>query len=215
MTSPNLPADLLEFLTAGKRLEYDPEDCDPGRVGLLAPEQLAFSCFPIYTDSAAMTDQGLNLDDPYRGEHGCYLVEGVNLVGTSDDYGECGLLMWFPLEGCYGTWDGDHSHISVFPPEHTWSVIATDPVTYLNAGWGDLVLEDPPLRPLTPWPRYRYSYRGGEGPFPYEENASRAAKLLPRGLDGLVDYPVVLPSDEPQPHHAPAVGRQNSGHLPE
>jgi hypothetical protein len=180
----NLPADLLEFLTAGKRLEYDPEDCDPGRVGLLAPDQLFLELFPYHTDSAAMTDDGLNIDDPYRGEDGCYLVEGVNLVGTSDDYGACGRLMWFPLEGCYGIWDGDHSHISVFPPEHTWSVIAADPVLYLNAGWGDLVLEHPPLRPLIPWPRYRYSYRGGEGPFPYEVNASAQLNDFLKDLTG-------------------------------
>ncbi len=184
MTSLNLPADLREFLTAGKRLEYDPERCDPGAVGLLAPDQLALQLFPYHTDSAAMTDEGLNVDDPYRAEDGCYLVEGVNLVATADDYGAVGRLMWFPLEGCYGIWDSDHWHLSVFPPEHTWSVIAADPVRYLNAGWGDLVQDDPPQRPLMPWRRYRYSFRGENAPYPYEENASAHQEEFLRDLTG-------------------------------
>jgi hypothetical protein len=196
MISLNLPTDLVEFLSAGKQLEYDPEDCDPGRVVLLAPDQLALELFPYHTDSAPMTDGGLNIDDPFRGENGCYLVDGVNLVGAADDYGDCGLLMWFPLEGCYGIWGSDHWHISVFPPDHTWSVIAADPVLYLDSGWGELVQEHPPSRPLIPWPRYRYSYsRKGDGPFPYEVNTSARQNDFLKDVTG--SWTIVWGHDDP------------------
>jgi hypothetical protein len=173
MYSLDLPEDLRAFLAAGKALEYDPADCDAGAIQLVPLDQLALQLFPMYTDSDAMTDANLNADDPHRGEDGYYLVEGVNLVQECDDYDPCGLLMWFPLERCYGIWDSSHWHISVFRPEHTWSRIAADPVLYVNAGWGDLIRDWPPLRPLIPWPKYRYSPQQGGGPFPYTPAANR------------------------------------------
>src|SRR5262245_45247994 len=121
MHALNLPDDLREFLAAGKQLEYDPGDCEPGAVRLRALHSTTLQLFPMYTDSDSRTTEKLNSDDPHRGENGYYLVEGVNLVGECDEYDPCGLLMWLPLENCYGIWDSDHWHISVFNPEHTWS----------------------------------------------------------------------------------------------
>ena len=121
----------------------------------------------MYTDSDSMTEANLNAADPHRGENGYYLVEGVNLVGECERYRPCGLLMWLPRERCYGIWDEDHWHMSVFRGDQTWSRIAADPAAYLDCGWGDLVRESPPLRPLLPWPKYRYSRQKGGGPFPY------------------------------------------------
>ena len=165
----DLPEDLAAFLAAEKQLEYDPKDCDAGAVTLLPLNKLALELFPMYTDSDSMTMADLNRDDPHRGEDGYYLVEGVNLIGSCAAYEPCGLLMWLPQEKCYGIWDSDHWHITAFSPEHTWSAIVTDPALYLNSGWGDLIHEWPPARPVIPWTKYRYSKQKGGGPFPYTQ----------------------------------------------
>jgi hypothetical protein len=162
-----LPENLKEFLAAGKQLDYDPGTCDAGVVKLLPLDKLVLELFPMYTDSDSMTTEGLNGDDPHGGENGYYLVEGVNLVSECAGYRPCGLLMWLPVESCYGIWDSDHWHISVFSPEHTWSRIVADPARYINSGWGALIQQQPPLRPLIPWPNHRYSKQKGGGPFPY------------------------------------------------
>jgi hypothetical protein len=163
----DLPENLREFLAAGKQLDYDPNEYDAGAIKLLPLDRLTLQMFPMYTDSADMTAENLNADDPRRGENGYYLVDGVNLVSECNDYEPSGLLMRLPRERCFGTWDSDHWHISVFRSDQGWSQIAADPATYLNSAWGDLVQESPPLRPLIPWPKYRYSPQMGSGPYPY------------------------------------------------
>jgi hypothetical protein len=164
-----LPEDLTQFLAAGKQFDLTPSTCEAGAIKLLPLDRLTLELFPMYTDSDAMTQEGLNDDDPHRDENGYYLVEGVNLVAACALYDPCGLLMWWPLEKSYGVWDSTHLHASVFGPEHTWSRIAMSPGAYINAGWGDLIQEWPPLRPLIPWSKYRYSPQKGYRPFPYTE----------------------------------------------
>lgn len=172
MFSLSLPDDLRAFLDAGKQLDCDLDSCDAGEFELLPVDKLVVELFPMYTDSHGMTELELNKDDPHLGENGYYLVEGVNLVGAcSGGYPHCGLLMWWPLEGRYGMWDGDHWHISVSPAEITWTEIVADPGLYIDSGWGDLIQESPPLRPLVPWHKYRYSEQKGSGPFPYSERS--------------------------------------------
>jgi hypothetical protein len=169
MLSLSLPDDLKTFLATGKQFDLNPSTCEAGAIKLLPLDKLALELFPMYADSDSMTTDGFNTDDPHRGENGYYLVEGVNLVAECSLYDPCGLLMWLPRENCYGIWDSDHWHISVFPPEHTWSRIAADPAEYIDSGWGELTQEWPPKRPLIPWPKYRYSEQRGGGPFPYTE----------------------------------------------
>jgi hypothetical protein len=46
----SLPDDFRAFLAAGRQLEYDPRQCECGRVTLLRPRQLRLRPFTILTD---------------------------------------------------------------------------------------------------------------------------------------------------------------------
>ncbi len=46
-----LPADLVEFLTAGKQLEYHPTACEAGAITLVPLSDLKLERFPVETGS--------------------------------------------------------------------------------------------------------------------------------------------------------------------
>jgi len=168
MASMNLPQDLIDFLAAGKQLEYDPDACEAGAIRLLPLEQLKLELFPMFIDSE-MGD--LYANNPHRGHNGYYLVLGVNLVAECVEYDPCGLLMWFPLEQRFGIWDAGHWYIVVFGPEQTWSEIVRSPARHINALWDSGFADAVPTTPLQPWSLHRYSPQlQGPSPFPYEES---------------------------------------------
>jgi hypothetical protein len=178
MADLNLPEDLIAFLRSCKQLEYDPTKCEAGAVTLLPLGQLKVELFP-------MDCQGSNLEeeDPHRGELGCYLVDGVNLVaGCTGGYNPVGLLLWLTREGRYGTWsDGDYPCIGVFGPLINWSRIAEAPAQHINAQWA-FVEDSAPASSLVPWPRYPYSAEQVYQPLPdlaewYEANWTRRGRF--------------------------------------
>lgn len=166
MTSLELPQDLVEFLRAGKQLEYDPATCEAGAITLLALDRLKVELFPMYTNTTEIP--GLPEGDPHQGEDGYYLVEGVNLVSGCADYDPCGLLMWLPIEKRYATWDMEHWYLGVFGPDCTWSRIVRAPAQHINAQWIGAFEDSAPAEPLKPWPIHRYSEQIGSGPFPLD-----------------------------------------------
>lgn len=73
-------------------------------------------------------------EDPNKDGPGCYLVEGIDLFHDSDGGDESeGLLIWLPLDRCYGAWAGSHNVIFTFDQSTTWKDIVEAPVRYLNA----------------------------------------------------------------------------------
>jgi hypothetical protein len=169
MPSLHLPADLVEFLAAGKQLVYDPEACEAGAIRLMSLERLTLELFPMYISSEM---DELYASDPHKEENGYYLVTGVNLVAACADYDPCGLLMWLPLERRYATWDHEHWYIGVFGPEQTWAEIVKAPAQHINAQWIGAFADSVPATALKPWPLHRYSkQRQGPSPFPFEECA--------------------------------------------
>ena len=162
MADLTLPADLVEFLRAGKQLEYDPATCEAGAVTLLPPDRLKVELFPMDCQSTEVEEQ-----DPHNGELGCYLVEGVNLVAAcTGGYEPAGLLLWLPREKRYATWDDSHCVIRVFGPEVDWSRIVEAPARHINAQWADPSEDAPPTSCLVPWPRYAYSAEQVYEPLP-------------------------------------------------
>ncbi len=152
MTSRDLPADLVRFLLSGHELRYDPSECEAGSVGLVPLDQLAIQLFPVDVQSSA-----IEVDDPHRGELGCYMVPAVNLTNRADGgYDPVGLLLWLPVERRFATWDSSHPFISVFDPEVTWTDIAGNPPRFINAQWEGAFDDSAPTRPLVPWPRHSY-----------------------------------------------------------
>ena len=155
MTDLNLRDDLVAFLRAGKQPEYDPATCDAGTITLLSLDQLKVEFFPMTSDSP---------EDPHAGDEGSYLVRAVSLVASCDDYDPVGLLLWLPLDGRYGLWDGEHGTLRVFGAEVTWSEIAGDLPKHLNAHWGPEGAA--PVSDLVPWGRHSYNPEQLSHPLP-------------------------------------------------
>ena len=107
MAPLDLPGDYLEFLATGRQLDFDPEESDTGWVKLLPLEKLHRELFPVYVCDEYR--EHIEIADPHRGENGYYLVDGVSLVGECEHYDPCGILMWLPVERCFGAWDQEHS----------------------------------------------------------------------------------------------------------
>jgi hypothetical protein len=150
-----LPADLVAFLTAGHRLEYDADQCEAGAVTLIPLADLKLERFPMETGGLAVFEQ-----DPHYPQRGSYLVAGVNLVSDcTGGYEAAGLLLWLPVERRYATWDNSHCTIRLFGPEVTWDRIAAAPVPHINAQWSGMDPESPPMEDLVPWPAHPYSER--------------------------------------------------------
>ncbi|MBW4621304.1 MAG: hypothetical protein KME17_18335 [Cyanosarcina radialis HA8281-LM2] len=143
-----LPVDLLEFISAGKQLEYDPDTCEAGMVKIRSFANLKYERFPVETSSSKSFKQ-----DPNYPNVNSYLVLGVNLVEScTNDYDPAGILIWLPIEKRYGVWDASHCTIIMFGIDITWKNIIATPSDYINAGW--FSTEDPELLEvfeLLPW----------------------------------------------------------------
>lgn len=146
MNDRNLPADLVEYLQQGAQPDYDPAQCEAGVVKLLPLEKLKVEYFPMSPDTP---------DDPHAGEYGSYLVIGVSLLAECEGYRPDGLLLWLPLDGRYGTWDGEHETLQVFDVDVNWSEISKDLPRYINSQWG--LDGSAPISGLVPWGRHPYN----------------------------------------------------------
>jgi hypothetical protein len=139
----HLPASTVEFLRAGKQLEYDASRCEAGAVGLKRLDQLTRGEVWIGTDSES---------DPHHDERGYYTLPAVSISGECADYSPEFILLWLPEERLFGTWDCDHWILTFFA-EATWEDIVSDPLPYLNSQWyvggGGGV-------PFEPWPKYEF-----------------------------------------------------------
>lgn len=147
----NLPKDLVDFLAAGKQLEYDPDACDAGVVKLVPLAKLKPQRFPVETSG-----DDFRKDDPNAPGVNSYLVLAVNLIAKcNDNYNPAGLLLWLPIERRYAAWDSDHCTIDMFEAKVTWDRIATDPIPYIEASCGGGP-EDSEMERLVPWLSHPY-----------------------------------------------------------
>jgi hypothetical protein len=155
MEDLNLPDDLQVFLREGKQPEYDLSKCRGGRVTLLPLDKLKCELFPTEPGSKR---------DPHTGKTGSYLVRGVNLVDTCENYEPAGLLMWLPLEKRYGTWDQTHATLYIFGPKVGWSGIIADFPRYFNAQWDPKA--SAPVTRLAAWVHHTYNDEQVSAPLP-------------------------------------------------
>ena len=126
MAKFQLPTDLADFLRARRELEYDFKACQAGQVVLL----------PVgaHVLGRVWVDPEHHRDDPHDGDSGLYEVPAVSLLQECQHYDPEFILLWMPEPGCYGSWDCDHYELWLFP-DASWSDIAANPLTYLNAQW--------------------------------------------------------------------------------
>lgn len=158
-----LPADLVAFLAAGRRLECHPPACEAGAVTLVPLADLKLERFPMETGGLAEFQH-----DPHYPKRGSHLVAGVNLTADcTGGYDGIGLL-WLPIERRYGTWDDSHCAIRTFGPDVTWERIAASPAPYINAQWSGIAPGSPSMTDLVPWPAHPYSERQLHHPQPAE-----------------------------------------------
>lgn len=154
----SVPEELRKFLSAKKLLEYDPQQCECGKVTLLRPRQLRLRPYTIFTNEMQEV-----YGDPRRGK-GCYLVPAVDLVATCEHYDPIGIFIWIPKVKMFGRWDSDHHVIKVLTTRHVrgnsayieaalWEDILADPALFLSAAWGrDQTIS----KLLLPWPKFRW-----------------------------------------------------------
>lgn len=154
MTS--LPDDLREFLASGEQLDFDPDESSIGPIKLASLDEV--------TESVIETFPSLQetIDDPYRPLDGLHQITVCNLIAESEEYDPNGLFCWIPKLSMYGSVDPEHGVIIAFP-NTTWSMIAANPVDYLDAQWG---LSDLGERML-PWLYFPLKLKDGSVIEPY------------------------------------------------
>lgn len=130
MADHPLPPDAVAFLAEGRSLDYDASATEAGEITLHRDP-------PAVSLEVVSGDSDWADHDPRAGDEGHYAVPALDLVATCDDFDPSGILIWLPIEGCFGTWDADHWSITTFP-DVTWQDIVDDPATYLDAQWNGL-----------------------------------------------------------------------------
>jgi len=160
MDKLNLPNALVAFLEKGRKFEYSADECEAGLTEFYELSELETQLFPMETGSLENCDE-----DPNRPEMNSYLVPGVDLISyCTGGYDPTGLLIWFPSEGRFGTWDSSHCVIALFHPNVTWDVIRKSPAAHIDAQWIGMNPKSPPTELLVPWPNYKYADRQYYGP---------------------------------------------------
>jgi hypothetical protein len=127
MADLKLPADLIAFLQSGRQLDYDASKCECGSLRLARLEELKL-------ETIWAKPSEFDADDPHAGHEGLYKVEAVDLVEYAEHYPPEFILLWLPAMECFGTWDSDHYHLSVFP-NASWSDIAINPLPFIDSQW--------------------------------------------------------------------------------
>jgi hypothetical protein len=144
-----LPSDCVQFLQAGRNLEYDPSTAECGLVVLKPYTHLRPGECRIGTEGTVIHSR-----DPNRGKHGEYLVKTVELVGECDAYDPDGILTWFPDFRSFGCWDVDH-HTALIFTNTKWSDIVESPAEYLSAQWSCPEF----AMPMAPWKHGKFEER--------------------------------------------------------
>jgi hypothetical protein len=139
----NLPNDTTEFLKSRRQLDYDPAECEPGKVTLHPLAALTLGEVWGGTDDSS---------DPHYAEDGYYAIPAVSLTATCDAYDSDYILLWLPEEKKFGTWDCDHWILTVFE-NATWQDIEKSPAVYIGAQWNCTSIVGTRLKP---WGRHPF-----------------------------------------------------------
>ena len=158
-----LPREMVSFLNSGESFQFlDPADeIEFSNLSLFHSNELKIQNFPVIYNSEIDGDW-----DPNKDRSGRYLVAGISIVKTCDNYSADGLLLWLPTEERFGAWDDDHLELWVFSETVDWDSITKDPGGHLQASCGGDG-QDPPFRMLQPWHNHPYVEQSLEGVQPY------------------------------------------------
>ena len=154
VTNFDLPSDLVQFLRAGRALEYNATATEAGAIKLYELDGLTLSELKIqtysYPDEIRVTDPMWKRPNVY----GTYRVPAIDLVqkmwGSTDGSGF--VLCWLPTEKAFGTFDTAHGVAMVFL-DTSWTDITRNPAAYLNTMWQE---SGPNAEYFVPWPKYPF-----------------------------------------------------------
>lgn len=148
-----LPPEVLEFLKAGKSLDYDVSKSTVGPIRFVDSSRVKVEEIEVTSDNSNVGEF-----DPYDFLGGSYHVDVINLVAESADYDPFGILGWVPVYRAFGSWDVEHRTLLLFETA-TWSDIVRDPRRYLDEQWvGDGVGRTPFLWLTLPFHLDEYEY---------------------------------------------------------
>jgi len=114
----NIENALEDYLRSGNKLTYDFSKAEPGEVRLCTLDELNLGVVWVSPESGG----------------GYYEIPAVSLTNYCVAYDPEFILLWLPNEQVYGAWDCDHWELIVFEGA-SWSDIANDPASYINAQW--------------------------------------------------------------------------------
>lgn len=139
-----LPDDLVAFLGAGRQLDYDPKDCEAGRVILGGLSDVKAG--KAWIDPSELCNY--SVWNPHDGNNDCYYqVPCVSLTIKAGAYSPRGILVWIPQIKLFATCDTGHGVVWVFP-RTSWSQIVERRAVFLGAQWNP----DPEVQALlVPW----------------------------------------------------------------
>ena len=126
----DLPNDLIEFLGAGRQLEFDVQNSEIGRIKLKRDLDLTLTTITTFPGCQS------NIQDPYSQFDGLYHTDVYDLVAESEYYDTEGLLCWIVALKRFGCIDPEHGDVITFA-DVTWTDIVANPLPYLVAQWGD------------------------------------------------------------------------------
>ena len=166
----DLPNDLLAFLRVSRQLNYDSQKSEIGRITLKSDVDLSTSTITTFPNCQSI------IEDPYSDLDGLYQIDVYDLVAESEHYDTEGLLCWIVAVKRFGCVDPEHGDVLTFP-DVTWTMLAKDPLPYLDAQWGD---DDGVAQRVLPWLHFPFKIRKTETVLkPY---GSRPAKFTARAL---------------------------------
>ena len=114
----NIDIELENYLKSDEKLAYDFSKAEPGEVRLCSMDELKL---------------GVVWVSPESGD-GYFEIPAVSLTNYCEAYEPEYILLWLPNEQVYGAWDCDHWELIIYE-DASWSDIANDPVSYINAQW--------------------------------------------------------------------------------
>lgn len=124
----NIPKDLNEFLSTGQQLDFDPDNCETGKLALKTINELEIEYISFYNDEIDIEEEEYDTWDDF------HYVKGISLTSSCECYEPEFILCYLPEYETYATYDNEHNQLWIFP-ETDWRDIVDNPLVYIETQW--------------------------------------------------------------------------------
>ena len=125
-------SELEAFLKKGLSLKYEISQSECGQLTLKNYSDLTEEIIEVELEE----DHYSSVEQLKNGPYGHYKITAVNLIESCQAYFPDHIILWLPHEESFGTFDTDHSRLSIFE-NIEWSHITKNPLPYINSQWND------------------------------------------------------------------------------